>query len=124
MACTQDLVTRTSSTSWNVVPDRLRATTHALGRRSLSAARQAGEPRTAFGVQSFGFLAFSSAICARAAAMSSSFVFACPARPHPPPWTAHGFLLVALDRPDVFLPGDIALRRAIQNAYGIDHVAD
>jgi 3-methyladenine DNA glycosylase/8-oxoguanine DNA glycosylase len=33
-------------------------------------------------------------------------------------------LLVALDRPDVFLPGDIALRRAIQNAYGIDHVAD
>jgi DNA-3-methyladenine glycosylase II len=38
------------------------------------------------------------------------------------PWTAHGFLLVALDRPDVFLPGDIALRRAIQNAYGIDHV--
>ena len=38
------------------------------------------------------------------------------------PWTAHGFLLVALDRPDVFLPGDIALRRAIQNAYRIDHV--
>src|SRR6478736_5574644 len=38
------------------------------------------------------------------------------------PWTAHGFLLVALDRPDVFLPGDIALRRAIQSAYGIDHV--
>ena len=38
------------------------------------------------------------------------------------PWTAHGFLLVALDRPDVFLPGDIALRRAIQRAYGIDHV--
>jgi DNA-3-methyladenine glycosylase II len=38
------------------------------------------------------------------------------------PWTAHGFLLVALDRPDVFLPGDIALRRAIQRAYGFDHV--
>jgi DNA-3-methyladenine glycosylase II len=38
------------------------------------------------------------------------------------PWTAHGFLLVALDRPDVFLPGDIALRRAIQRAYAIDHV--
>jgi DNA-3-methyladenine glycosylase II len=37
-------------------------------------------------------------------------------------WTAHGFLLVALDRPDVFLPGDIALRRAIQRAYGFDHV--
>ena len=38
------------------------------------------------------------------------------------PWTAHGFLLVALDRPDVFLSGDIALRRAIQRTYGIDHV--
>ena len=38
------------------------------------------------------------------------------------PWTAHGFLLVALDRPDVFLPGDIALHRAIQRAYGFDHV--
>jgi DNA-3-methyladenine glycosylase II len=38
------------------------------------------------------------------------------------PWTAHGFLLVALDRPDVFLPGDIALRRAIQRTYGFDHV--
>jgi DNA-3-methyladenine glycosylase II len=38
------------------------------------------------------------------------------------PWTAHGFLLVALDRPDVFLTGDLALRRAIQRAYGLDHV--
>ena len=38
------------------------------------------------------------------------------------PWTANGFLLVALDRPDVFLPGDIALRRAIQRVYGLDHV--
>jgi DNA-3-methyladenine glycosylase II len=37
------------------------------------------------------------------------------------PWTAHGFLLVALDRPDVFLSGDLALRRAIQRAYGLDH---
>jgi len=37
------------------------------------------------------------------------------------PWTAHGFLLVALDRPDVFLIGDIALRRAIQREYGFDH---
>src|SRR5690348_13233046 len=26
------------------------------------------------------------------------------------PWTARGFLLVALDRPDVFLSGDLALR--------------
>jgi DNA-3-methyladenine glycosylase II len=38
------------------------------------------------------------------------------------PWTARGFLLVALDRPDVFLTGDLALRRAIQRAYGLDHV--
>ena len=38
------------------------------------------------------------------------------------PWSAHGFLLVALDRPDVFLSGDLALRRAIQRAYGFDHL--
>ena len=38
------------------------------------------------------------------------------------PWTAHGFLLVALDRPDVFLSGDVALRRAIQRAYTFDHL--
>jgi DNA-3-methyladenine glycosylase II len=37
------------------------------------------------------------------------------------PWTAHGFLLVALDRPDVLLSGDLALRRAVQGAYGFDH---
>lgn len=38
------------------------------------------------------------------------------------PWSAQGFLLVALDRPDVFLTGDIALRRAIQRLYGLEHV--
>jgi len=38
------------------------------------------------------------------------------------PWTAHGFLIVALDRPDVFLSGDLALRRAIERVYGFDHV--
>jgi DNA-3-methyladenine glycosylase II len=38
------------------------------------------------------------------------------------PWTARGFLLVGLDRPDVFLRGDLALRRAIQRAYGFDHL--
>ena len=38
------------------------------------------------------------------------------------PWSAHGFLLVALNRPDVLLTGDIALRRAIQRIYGFDHV--
>jgi DNA-3-methyladenine glycosylase II len=38
------------------------------------------------------------------------------------PWTAHGFLLIALDRPDVFLPGDLALRRAVMRAYGRDRL--
>jgi DNA-3-methyladenine glycosylase II len=37
------------------------------------------------------------------------------------PWSARGFLLVALDRPDVFLSGDLALRRALQRVYGFDH---
>ena len=38
------------------------------------------------------------------------------------PWTAHGFLIVALDRPDVLLSGDLALRRAVRGAYGFDHL--
>ncbi len=38
------------------------------------------------------------------------------------PWSARGFLLVALNRPDVFLTGDIALRRAIQRIYGLGRV--
>lgn len=38
------------------------------------------------------------------------------------PWTAHGFLLVALDRPDVLLSGDLALRRAVKRAYGFDQL--
>jgi DNA-3-methyladenine glycosylase II len=37
------------------------------------------------------------------------------------PWTAHGFLIVALDRPDVLLSGDLALRWAVQRAYRFDH---
>jgi DNA-3-methyladenine glycosylase II len=37
------------------------------------------------------------------------------------PWTAHGFLIVALDRPDVLLSGDLALRRAVRRAYELDH---
>lgn len=37
------------------------------------------------------------------------------------PWTVQGALLVALQREDVVLPGDLALRRAIQDAYRLDH---
>ena len=37
-------------------------------------------------------------------------------------WTARGFMIVALDRPDVFLSGDLALRRAVGRAYGFDHL--
>ncbi len=35
------------------------------------------------------------------------------------PWTVRGFLIIALDRPDVVLAGDLALRRAIRNLYGL-----
>jgi DNA-3-methyladenine glycosylase II len=38
------------------------------------------------------------------------------------PWTAQGVLLVALRREDVVLPGDLALRKAIRNAYQFDHL--
>ena len=38
------------------------------------------------------------------------------------PWTVQGALIIALDREDVVLPGDLALRKAIQNAYRLDHV--
>jgi DNA-3-methyladenine glycosylase II len=38
------------------------------------------------------------------------------------PWTARGFLIVALDCPDVLLTGDLALRRAVERAYGFDHL--
>jgi DNA-3-methyladenine glycosylase II len=37
-------------------------------------------------------------------------------------WTAEGFLSIALHRQDVVLPGDLALRKAIQRAYGLDHL--
>lgn len=33
------------------------------------------------------------------------------------PWTVHGVLIIAFDRPDVVLPGDLALRKCIQRAY-------
>jgi DNA-3-methyladenine glycosylase II len=38
------------------------------------------------------------------------------------PWTAQGALILALDREDVVLPGDLALRKAVRTAYGLDHL--
>ena len=38
------------------------------------------------------------------------------------PWTVQGALLVALRREDVVLPGDLALRKAVQAAYRLDHL--
>jgi DNA-3-methyladenine glycosylase II len=38
------------------------------------------------------------------------------------PWTVQGALIVALDREDVVLPGDLALRKAVQAAYQLDHL--
>ena len=33
------------------------------------------------------------------------------------PWTVQGALIIALQREDVVLPGDLALRKAVQTAY-------
>ena len=38
------------------------------------------------------------------------------------PWTLQGALLIALGREDVVLPGDLALRKAIQATYRLDHL--
>jgi DNA-3-methyladenine glycosylase II len=38
------------------------------------------------------------------------------------PWTAQGALILALRREDVVLPGDLALRKALQRAYELDHL--
>jgi DNA-3-methyladenine glycosylase II len=38
------------------------------------------------------------------------------------PWTVQGALLIALGREDVVLPGDLALRKAVQAAYQFDHL--
>jgi len=38
------------------------------------------------------------------------------------PWTAQGALILALQREDVVLPGDLALRKAIERVYGLDHL--
>jgi DNA-3-methyladenine glycosylase II len=38
------------------------------------------------------------------------------------PWTVQGALIIALGREDVVLPGDLALRKAIQAAYQLDRL--
>jgi DNA-3-methyladenine glycosylase II len=38
------------------------------------------------------------------------------------PWTVHGFLIIALERDDVVLPGDLALRKSIQRTYDLDQL--
>jgi DNA-3-methyladenine glycosylase II len=38
------------------------------------------------------------------------------------PWTVQGTLLIALGREDVVLPGDLALRKAVQAAYQLGHL--
>jgi DNA-3-methyladenine glycosylase II len=38
------------------------------------------------------------------------------------PWTVQGAMLIALGREDVVLPGDLALRKAVQAAYDLDHL--
>ena len=38
------------------------------------------------------------------------------------PWTVQGAMVLALQREDVVLPGDLALRKAIRAAYRLDHL--
>jgi DNA-3-methyladenine glycosylase II len=38
------------------------------------------------------------------------------------PWTVQGALILALQREDVVLPGDLALRKAVRSAYRLDHL--
>jgi DNA-3-methyladenine glycosylase II len=38
------------------------------------------------------------------------------------PWTVQGAMLIALRREDVVLPGDLALRKAVQATYQLDHL--
>ena len=38
------------------------------------------------------------------------------------PWTVQGALIIALQREDVVLPGDLALRKAVKAVYQLDHL--
>jgi DNA-3-methyladenine glycosylase II len=57
-----------------------------------------------------------------AALPDDDFITALTAIPGIGPWTAQGVLLVALRREDVVLPGDLALRKAIQEAYELERL--
>ena len=37
-------------------------------------------------------------------------------------WSAQMFLVFHLKRPDVWMPGDVSLRRALKNVMGLDHL--
>ena len=50
------------------------------------------------------------------------FIAALTAIPAIGPWTAQGALIIALRRADVVLPGDLALRKAVQRTYALDHL--
>jgi len=38
------------------------------------------------------------------------------------PWTVQGAIMIALQREGVVLPGDLALRKAVQAVYRLDHL--
>jgi DNA-3-methyladenine glycosylase II len=40
------------------------------------------------------------------------------------PWTVAGVLVLAFDRPDVVLSGDLVLRKVVQRLYGLPHLPD
>jgi DNA-3-methyladenine glycosylase II len=40
------------------------------------------------------------------------------------PWTVQGAMIIALGREDVVLPGDLALRKAVQATYRLGHLPD
>jgi DNA-3-methyladenine glycosylase II len=50
------------------------------------------------------------------------FIAALSAIPGIGAWTAQGALIIALQREDVVLPGDLALRKAIRAVYQLDHL--
>jgi DNA-3-methyladenine glycosylase II len=50
------------------------------------------------------------------------FIAALSAVPGIGPWTAQGALILALEREDVVLPGDLALRKAIRTVYQLDRL--